>query len=45
MATKSKSYGWIPFWSHRNLSNWAAQLCGVSREALQLPTFDSAVMR
>lgn len=45
MATKSKSYGWIPFWSHINFSNWAAQLCGISREALQLSTFDSVVKR
>lgn len=44
MAKKSESYGWIPFWSHINFSNWAAQLCGISREALQLSTFDSAVM-
>lgn len=44
MAKKSESYGWIPFWSHINFSNWAAQLCGTSREARQLSTFDSAVM-
>lgn len=43
MVTKSKSYGWIPFWSHINFSNWAAQLCGISRETLQLSTFDSVV--
>lgn len=43
MAKKSESYGWIPFWSHINFSNWAAQLCGISREALQLSTFDSEV--
>lgn len=45
MAKKSESYGWIPFWSHINFSNWAAQLCGISREALQLSTFGSAVLR
>lgn len=27
-----------------NFSNWAAQLCGISREALQQNTFDSVVM-
>lgn len=45
MAKKSESYGWIPFWSRINFPNWAAQLCGISREALQLSTSDSAVMR
>lgn len=45
MAKKSESYGWIPFWSHINFSHWAAQLRGISREALQLSTFDSAVIR